>query len=117
MKNNNENLKEYFDHDALIERLGGNDEIVDMLMQTFFESTADDLQTLKIVIKNGNAQEVSEVAHKIKGRILNMSVSEKASDAAKLLELDADKMSEIEMIEQLTIIENIFLQIKKLYKN
>ncbi|MEA2103705.1 MAG: Hpt domain-containing protein [Candidatus Cloacimonadota bacterium] len=117
MEKQSENLKDYFDHDALVERLGGNEEIVEELMQTFLESTEEDLETLSNLIENENSKEISIVAHKLKGRILNMSMSKEASDAAKFLELNADKMTVEEMKAKSSIVEKIFLQIKKLYKN
>jgi HPt (histidine-containing phosphotransfer) domain-containing protein len=56
-----------FDRQALLDRLGNNEEALVRVMRVFVEATPADLVALQDLIVQGNTTEAWRVAHKIKG--------------------------------------------------
>ncbi|MBP9490397.1 MAG: response regulator [Aliarcobacter sp.] len=74
-KNENENRVK-FDKNKTIERLGLDEDTVDMLLDNFFLTLDSDLQKLQKAIDSKNSEEISKAAHYIKGASTNLGMDE-----------------------------------------
>ena len=61
-----------FDHNKLLARCSGKHELVNRLLRTYLEQTHADLQKLKALIPDRNADDIRDVAHRVKGSSANM---------------------------------------------
>ncbi len=75
-----------FDGDELLGRVGGDRELLQMLVDLFFESVPAQLVELRAAIRAGNADQVNRLAHTVKGAVGNFA-SPSAIEAAQRLEI------------------------------
>ncbi|MCQ2754999.1 MAG: Hpt domain-containing protein, partial [bacterium] len=65
--------------------LGLDKEIIDQLLEEFFEQTKTDLDKLGVAIEKSDFEQVDQIAHSIKGASANLCL-DKISELAKELE-------------------------------
>ncbi len=75
-----------FDGDELLSRVGGDRELLKMLVDLFFESVPAQLADLHKALGSGNTIQVNRLAHTIKGAVGNFA-SPPAIEAAQRLEI------------------------------
>ena len=63
---------EVFNRQALLERLGGDEEIFKEVIATFLEDAPHQLEKLKKALQEGDATRVERQAHLLKGAALNI---------------------------------------------
>ena len=68
-----------------LRRLGGDEELTKQIIERFVDTNSDRLETLFQAIDQGDASEVRDLAHAIKGSSLNISAGDLAN-ASGLLE-------------------------------
>lgn len=100
-----------FDKNNTIERLGLDEDTVDMLIDNFFLTLDSDLQKLQKAIDSKNSDDISKVAHYIKGACTNLGMDE-ASQILQNLESNPDANVD-SSLEELKL---IFDEIKKVLK-
>ena len=91
--------KPVFDREGLIERLGGDTELVDEIVQIFLESANDMMTTVESAVADGEAHRVERSAHSLKGALLNISADPVAERAQRLEQ--AGRSGELELCSQL----------------
>jgi len=75
-----------FDLDDALERVGGDREILEEILEVFSESYPDQLSELKKAIDDGDASIVERAAHTLKGSVGTFS-AKKALETALRLEI------------------------------
>jgi len=91
--------KPVFDRDGLLERLGGDVELVDEIVQIFLESADELLAAVESAVADGDAHRVERAAHSLKGALLNIA-AEPVSERAHRLE-QAGRSGELELCSDL----------------
>lgn len=84
--------KPVFDSGEMLDRLGGDEEFLDDVLEVFIDECPKMLEGLRRAIAGGDAHQLERSAHTIKGALLNIS-AEPAAGIALLLETmgrDAD---------------------------
>lgn len=61
-----------FDHDGVSTRLMGDEMLIKTIAETFLTDLPDDVEKLETVVNEKNLQQVTAMAHKIKGASANM---------------------------------------------
>ena len=87
----------------VVSELEVDDETLQMLIDTFFDSTKHDIQTLREYVSQGDFVAISSKSHEIKGAASSMRFDELAT-LLKQLELaarDSDKDSATRLFEQI----------------
>ncbi len=98
-----------FDKNKTIERLGLDEDTVDMLLDNFFLTLDNDLQKLQIAIDSKNSEDISKAAHYIKGACTNLGMDE----ASEILQEIETKSKENEVNFDLKELKIIFDEMKK----
>ncbi len=98
-----------FDKNKTIERLGLDEDTVDMLLDSFFLTLDSDLQKLQIAINSKNSEDISKAAHYIKGACTNLGMDE----ASLILQEIETKSKENEVDFDLKELIMIFNEMKK----
>ena len=98
-----------FDKNKTIERLGLDEDTVDMLFDNFFLTLDSDLLKLQIAIDSKNGEDISKAAHYIKGACTNLGMDE----ASVILQEIETKSKEYEVDFDLKELKMIFDEIKK----
>ena len=106
-KGEKKNMK--FDKNNTIERLGLDEDIVDMLLDNFFLTLDSDLQKLQNAYDSKINEDISKAAHYIKGACTNLGMDE----ATEILQNIESKPEEIEGKVVLEKLKSIFEEIKK----
>ena len=70
----------------LVDRIGGDEEFAQELLQEFREGLDEEIRSLKEILDSGDPQSVTEKSHALKGSALNLSAKGFAS-VAKAIEL------------------------------
>lgn len=91
--------KPIFDRAGLIERLGGDTELVDEIVQIFLESADEMIGTVDSAVADGDAHRVERSAHSLKGALLNIAADSVAEGALRLEQ--AGRSGELELCSQL----------------
>ena len=91
--------KSVFDREALLERLGGDAELVDEIVQIFLESAAEMIDTVDSAVADGDAHRVERSAHALKGALLNIAAESVAERALRLEQVG--RSGELELCSQL----------------
>ncbi|MCP4213062.1 MAG: response regulator, partial [bacterium] len=73
-----------FDRAQLLDRMGGEEEIVEEIVEGFIIDLEKQIDSLKIAVDTGNAEEIKHYAHTIKGASLNMEAHALKTAAGKL---------------------------------
>jgi len=76
---------EIFDRAALLDRLDGDAELLEQILQVFIADCASRLTAVDAALAAGSAQDLAAAAHAIKGAALNMS-AHRLADVASALE-------------------------------
>jgi CheY-like chemotaxis protein/HPt (histidine-containing phosphotransfer) domain-containing protein len=72
------------DEAAILDRVGGNREVLQQLIGVFYQDCNNYMDQLKAAIKRGNAQEVRSLAHTIKGMVSFFGVKSATNAAVKV---------------------------------
>ncbi|OQX96425.1 hypothetical protein B6I21_01070 [candidate division KSB1 bacterium 4572_119] len=110
-ENNGDNSK-VFDRNSLLEKLGGDEEFLNELVNTFIGDAADQIQLLGEAIKKKDAAQVEHLAHTLKGSSGNIGAAH-LSESAKALEIKSKNGDFNNVAEILKTIEKEFLRLKK----
>ena len=98
-----------FDKNKTITRLGLNEDTIDMLLDNFFLTLDSDVQKLQAAINSENSEEISKVAHYIKGASTNLGMEQ-----ASLILEDIENKSKNNQIDfDLKELKIIFDEIRK----
>jgi PAS domain S-box-containing protein len=117
--NNDENIdvtkleserKMKFNKNNTIERLGLDEDTVDMLMDNFFLTLDSDLQKLKDAIDSKNSDGISKAAHYVKGACTNLGMDE----ASEILQDIESNPENSDLDSSLKKLVQIFEEIKKI---
>ncbi len=80
-----------FDRAEMLERLGGDTELLDDVLQVFLEECPRMLEEVRNAVDGGDANHVRRAAHSMKGALLNISAGPAAAAAEELEELGAEQ--------------------------
>jgi two-component system sensor histidine kinase/response regulator len=84
-----------FNREEMLERLGGDSELMDDVLQVFLEECPRMLNEARCAVEGGDPKTVRRAAHSIKGALLNISAAPAAAEAIQLEELgDQDRLGE-----------------------
>jgi HPt (histidine-containing phosphotransfer) domain-containing protein len=75
-----------FDYDGTMQRLGGDRELYDELVQVFLEDSADLMHRLQNAIERNDGRAIEHAAHTLKGLTLNFGAPQAVSAAATIEE-------------------------------
>ena len=73
-----------FDREGLLERLGGDGELLTELLGIFLEECREMLTGVESAVEAGDAHRIERSAHSFKGALLNISADEAAERALQL---------------------------------
>ena len=79
-----------FDRDALMEQLGGDEQLAREVIDLFLRDCPVQLSSIKAALDRGDAREVYVVAHTLKGAASTLAASEVAEGALVLEQLARD---------------------------
>jgi len=99
-----------FDREEMLERLGGDTELMDDVLQVFLEECPRMMQEVRGAVDQGDSKLVRRTAHSMKGALLNISAAPAAAEA-KQLELLG---SEERFAEAAPILERLQHEIERL---
>lgn len=91
--------KPVFDREALLERLGGDSELVDEILQIFRESADELIAAVESAVSDGDLHRVERAAHSLKGALLNIAAEPVAERALRLEQ--AGRCGELELCSPL----------------
>lgn len=91
--------KPVFDRELLLERLGGDSDLVDEIVQIFLESAEEMIATVDSAVADGDAHRVERSAHALKGALLNIAAEPVAERALRLEQVG--RSGELELCSQL----------------
>ncbi|MEI7816831.1 MAG: ATP-binding protein [Desulfuromonadales bacterium] len=97
--------KQVFDRDELLERLGGNAELMPRFLRLFVSSVAETMSTLSSGIAKGDTAEIHRQAHTIKGAAANIGAHRIRSCAAHLDDM-AKSGSMAGIIQQIELLKS-----------
>ncbi|MCD4695144.1 MAG: Hpt domain-containing protein [Bacteroidales bacterium] len=103
------------DMEDFLERLPSKD-LIKKLLDSFIESYQEFIDEIRISITNGNAKEIRESAHKLKGVLANLSIK-KGCQLVLDLEKNADSINKDDALEMVSEIENEIIRVKSYSKN
>ena len=98
-----------FNKNVTIERLGLDEDTVDMLIDNFFLTLDSDLQKLENAYDSKNSDDISKAAHYIKGACTNLGMDE----ASEILQNVESNPQDIQGTFVLQKLKSIFEEIKK----
>ena len=99
-----------FDREEMLERLDGDTELLDDVLQVFLEECPRMLQELRGAVDQGDPKLVRRAAHSMKGALLNISAAP-AADKANQLELLG---SEEQLAESAPVLERLQQEVERL---
>ena len=73
-----------FDRDEMLERLGGDTELMTDVLGVFLEECPRMMQEIRAAVGQGDPLSVRRAAHSIKGALLNISAGPAAAEAKQL---------------------------------
>jgi HPt (histidine-containing phosphotransfer) domain-containing protein len=73
-----------FDHEEMLERLGGDTELLDDVLVVFLEECPKMLEQVRGAVDEGDPMSVRRAAHSMKGALLNISAGPAAAEATQL---------------------------------
>jgi HPt (histidine-containing phosphotransfer) domain-containing protein len=73
-----------FDRDTMLERMGGDMDLLAEVVDLFLEDSPKMLDTLRAAVSGGDALTVERSAHSLKGALLNLAAERAAGVALKL---------------------------------
>jgi HPt (histidine-containing phosphotransfer) domain-containing protein len=76
-----------FDRAGMLERLGGDEQLLDEVLSVFMEELPLMVDDIRTAVSGQSAETVMRAAHSIKGALLNISAESSADLACKLEEL------------------------------
>jgi len=91
--------KPVFDREGLLDRLGGDSELVDEIVGIFLESADEQIATVESAVADGDAHRVERSAHSLKGALLNIAAESVAERALRLEQ--AGRSGELELCSPL----------------
>jgi HPt (histidine-containing phosphotransfer) domain-containing protein len=85
------------DKEGGLRRLGGDLELYNELIDLFMDTSVDQIEQLKLAVKNNEADDIRKVAHSIKGAAANLGITLVQQIAFELEKIGYDKnLSEAE---------------------
>jgi HPt (histidine-containing phosphotransfer) domain-containing protein len=107
--------KPVFDREGLLERLGGDTELLDEVLGIFLDECQEMLANIRAAVTEADGHRVERAAHSMKGALLNISAEAAADRALRLeqvgsageLELCPEMLAELE--EQLERLRDVLL--------
>ena len=99
-----------FDREEMLERLGGDTELLDDVLQVFLEECPRMLEEVRGAVNGGDPKLVRRAAHSMKGALLNISAVPAAAEASQLEELG----SEERLAESAPVLERLHQEIERL---
>jgi len=99
-----------FDREEMLERLGGDTELLDDVLQVFLEECPRMMDEVRGAIDEGNPKSVRRAAHSMRGALLNISAAPAAAEASRLEALG----SEERLGEGAPILERLQQEIERL---
>ena len=73
-----------FDREEMLERLGGDTELMTDVLGVFLEECPRMMQEIRAAVDQGDPLSVRRAAHSIKGALLNISAAPAAAEATQL---------------------------------
>ena len=101
-----------FDREEMLERLGGDNKLLDEVLQVFLEECPKMLEELRGAVDGGDPTLVHRAAHSMTGALLNISAAPAAAEA-KQLELLG---SEERLAESASVLERLEQEIERLQR-
>jgi len=95
-----ENIRTVFDRADLCKRMGGNEELLKIIVENFSAQFSEELEKLKISVQEGKAEHIRFHAHTLKGMAANASAI-RLREAARELETVA-KQGNTDAVRSLT---------------
>ena len=86
-----QNDEKAFDKHALLNRVGGDHDLLRELVQLFADDTPPLLEELRKAIRKKNAETLERSAHRLKGALNNLSATKAAELASRLEKMGQDK--------------------------
>ena len=107
--------KPVFDREGLLERLGGDTELLDEVLGIFLDECREMLASIRAAVADADVHRVERAAHSMKGALLNISAEAAAERALRLeqfggageLELCPEMLAELE--EQVDRLRDVLL--------
>jgi len=78
------NNDKFLDYAELLSRMDNDEEIIRVVAEAFLQDIPDRIISLEKAIKDNNIEEISEIAHSIKGTAANISADALSSSALKI---------------------------------
>jgi HPt (histidine-containing phosphotransfer) domain-containing protein len=78
------NERALFDREAMLERMGGDADLLGEIVELFLEDGPRVVERLRGAVARGDADEIERAAHSLKGALLNMSANPLAALALEL---------------------------------
>ena len=79
-------IKELVDMDALLDRVGGDEEFIEELFEIFLEDSQDLLDQIKSAVSENDSDGIARIAHKLKGSVSNFVSTGPIFESAKVME-------------------------------
>jgi HPt (histidine-containing phosphotransfer) domain-containing protein len=99
-----------FDREEMLERLGGDGELLDDVLQVFLEECHRMMSEVRNAVDGGDARLVRRAAHSMKGALLNISAAPAAAEASELEQLG----NEERLVESEPVLERLQLELDRL---
>jgi len=80
-----------FDREEMLERLGGDTELLADVLGVFLEECPRMMQEIRAAVDQGDSMSVRRAAHSIKGALLNISAGPAAAEATHLEQLGSEE--------------------------
>jgi HPt (histidine-containing phosphotransfer) domain-containing protein len=94
-----------FDREEMLERLGGDSELLTDVLVVFLEECPRMMQEIRCAVDQGDPLSVRRTAHSIKGALLNISAAPAAAEATHLEQLgNEERLGEtVSVLDQLQV--------------
>lgn len=102
--------------EELLERVAGNREFVIQMLEMFFRSSDERLSALGKEFDNRNYPELADQAHKLKGLVSNLSITQ-ALPILRNLQVAAGLKKDFQIIELLKELETVIADAKAFFQN
>jgi HPt (histidine-containing phosphotransfer) domain-containing protein len=102
--------KPVFDREGMLERLGGDTELLDEVLEIFLAECREMLANVRSAVSDGDAHRVERAAHSMKGALLNISAMAAAERAQQLEQVG--RAGELELCPKL--LADLELQVGRL---
>ena len=108
-------MKQPIKTDELMERVSGNVEFIDLMMNTFFNSREERLSAIHRAYEERNYDELADLAHKLKGVVGNLSIT-KAFEILKELHVEARLKNDRRISRLIGQLEKSILEAESFFK-